>query len=296
MALTLGAAPWFTPLERVTLVAAAAGVAMYAVARRVPRGATWRLAPSLGAVVLLQAPQPDDPPRRELVVGGSFWRGAYSRVVGSRTEMQPDLCDGSPQQVTVPTMADRETGAQTVSIGLRQRLSSGSRVMFEGQVVTGRDRVRSVESGPLDAPVGDVRIRAAGAAATIEGRDAELQLGVLAGSMSQFGQRQDSHGAFTATARLGTETGFFLEGHYSNPQLYSTLGDFSHAGVGLKFGAGGGRAVFGLGHGTYVGIHVPIKGFEIDIALREADGSLPYGARTKAIRTIGVRRGFAIGK
>jgi hypothetical protein len=252
-----------------------------------------RLAPSLSVLLFFQQPQKpqsDDGPRREIVVGGSIWRGAYERVVGHGPAYL-DNCTGSMQE-GMPVWESREYGAQTLSVGVRQRLRSGTRVTVEGQLVTGRDRVTRNSTTDVTALPASVGILGGGASTTIEGASAVFQLRVLGGTLSKQGDAA-SGPAVSSMLQLGAASGFFVEGRYADPKWFSTLGELSYAGIGYTFVPRGPRLVLGAGNGYYVGLHVPIRGFEFDVAQR-GPSSLSGDLRVNGGWTVGLKYGFPI--
>lgn len=297
-ALTLAFAAWFTPLERVTLVIASAALLTYAMYVRRPRALVARLAPSLGAVLLVQQPQQglqqSDGPRTEVVAGGSFWRGAYDRVVGRAPDSYySDDCGSG----TIPGeryYAGRAFHATRVSAGLRQRTNSGDHVTVEGQMVFGRDRVTTPPSSMqyVSTPPASFGFAAAGLRATVDGPNAAYQIEALTGSMSAQGERSTGIGV-AALMRAGSERGIFFEGRLADTKWFSSLGETSYAGLGYVVTQSGARVVLGAGYGTYVGMHVPVRQFEIDVARHGTTYSNDV-LSSRPWWTVGVKRRFTI--
>jgi phosphatidylglycerol:prolipoprotein diacylglycerol transferase len=292
--LTLAFAAWFTPLERVTLMVASAGLLTYAITLRRPRALVVRLAPSLGALLLVQQPQHGDGPRTEVVAGGSIWRGTYDRIVGRAPDTYySDDCGGG----TIPGErfhAGRAFRATRVSAGVRQRINSGDHITVEGQMVIGRDNVTAQPSSMqyVQRPLESFGFAAGGARATVEGRDAAYQLEVLGGSMSAHGERTTGLGV-AALIRGGSERGFFLEGKLADTKWFTALGETSYAGIGYRLTESGSRLVLGAGYGTYAGLHVPIRQFEIDVARHGGTNSNDV-LESRGWWTVGVKKRFTI--
>ncbi len=277
---------WFTPLERIVLTGVSGALLLAAIVRALPWRRALPIAPSFGALLLLQEPA-DIMPRTELIMGGSIWRGAYDQIIG--TEHGEDLC-GAP--TVTHTEAKRKTGAQRFSLGVRRHLTNGTRLTVEGNMLTGRDVVQSMGTGPVERPPRPVNMRALGADVTLEGRNALFSAGVMNGTMSRKGIETGGT-AFVSTARLGAHRGFFLEGHYGDPRYFTTTGDFRYLGFGYTFGERGPRLLIAGGDGTVMGVHVPIlQRFDIDLSLREP--SMRGVGTREQVWTIGVRHRWPV--
>lgn len=283
---------WVTPLETVTLLLIAAGIVTYAAVSKWPLVRNHRLAPSLMSVVpfstllMMQAPASDSTIQREIVVGATVVRGGYDRIVA---RLPSDLCAGA----FTPTIADRDIGAEILTLGVRRRFRSGRRVTTEAQLVTGRDLVQGV-AGPLppEVPVEDVRTLAAGARITIEEPNTLVRIDAIAGRMSRDGAPSNLP-SVSVLLRLGADRGWFTEFQLTEAPLFSTVGDFSYGALGYAFATEGVRASLGLGHGARIGVHVPIGSLEFDFAHLNRTGGTGAVAGGSGW-SLGVRRSFPV--
>lgn len=295
VALSMGS--WLVPLEQAALFLLAGGVTasgllaaidVWAPEMRV-RLVPLTLAPRLGVMLMMQDPEPAEEPRRQLIVGTALMRGAYEQVVG-RGPLGTD-CDGGPVTGD-PTIAERESIVTTATVGMRQRLKSGNHITLEAQLLSGRDRLVALESGPTDFTPRSVSILGGGGAYTIEGPGASFRVGMLGGAVSARG-RHASGPALTSTARLGDDRRWFLEANYANAAWFGTLGDFTYLGIGFTGGRTRARGVLGVGEGALFGLHVPVRGVEVDLAFRTVDRDQD-GAGASNSFSIGMRRAFPI--
>jgi phosphatidylglycerol:prolipoprotein diacylglycerol transferase len=252
----------------------------------------WRVpfavAPRLGALLVIQAQAEVVAPRRQLVVGNSFMRGAYEQVIG-RGPGSTD-CDGQPYEGT-PTIAKRQRSLSTTAIGIRQRLDDGKHVTFEAQLLTGRDAVTSVGDGPRSFTPGSVDLLGGGGAFTVEAPKSSLRVDMLGGRLGAPGQNDDV--AINGLVRLGDDRRWFMEGKYVDRSRAAALGEFGYVGIGFTGGRDRPRAVFGIGNGTLLGVHVPVRGFELDFAMRNID-PLERGTGISSFWSLGVRKSFAL--
>ena len=139
----------------------------------------------------------------------------------------------------------------------------------EGQLVTGKDKLHLLTDGPVFGEVpSSTSILAGGAIFSLESRNQHLRVNVLGGNMSELGAGAQSFTG-SVTARHGVEGGFFLEGNLAEPRWFATTGDFSYAGLGYVVNRAGARVIVGAGSGAYLGVHVPVRGFELDITARD---------------------------
>jgi hypothetical protein len=283
------------PFERVFLVTAACATGLSAVLRISPQWFARPLVPSLSALLLLTPPD-SVPKKREIIVGGGVWSGAYSVIVGQ--DEQPfnyTDCEGNTAQGSRmgDVMATRRATTGWFSGGLRQLTSSGLRVTVEGQALAGNDKLQSLGAGELFAPVAQsTSILAGGAALTLEGKSDHLRISVLGGRLSYLGsEKQGITGS--VTARTGAESGFFFEGNLAPAQWYVNTGDFSYAGVGYVVSKKGARLVLGGGLGVYLGVHVPMDGFEFDVIGR-APADQSKADNPGPTLSIGMKKAFTI--
>lgn len=270
LAITIGLPATFTPFERLFLMTAASAIGGYAVLSRAPRWFTLPWVPSLGALFFLNTPADSVPRKREIIVGGGAWTGVYSTLVGQRvTEQVGESCGGTYTYSDVePAYAHRRSTTGWFSAGLRQRSKSGTRVTVEGQLLTGKDELQSLDPGTLDAPVASsVSILAGGATVTVEGKSEHLRVNLLGGTLSDAGKKSQGVTG-SVTARAGVADGFFLEGNLAPMQWYANTGDFWYAGVGYVLNKEGARMLLGGGGGALVSFHIPAGNFELDFSGR----------------------------
>ncbi len=280
----------FGSFERIFMMTAACGIGFFAMLHHSPQWLAQPLIPSLGALFLFNTPADSVPRKREIITGGGLWTGAYTAIVGSTPYSYND-CSGEEHRGSSQTHAGRRSTAGWLSGGLRQRTSSGKRVTVEGQLLAGSDQLQWLSDGNLFAPVADATtILAGGAALTVEGKNQHVRLNVLGGQLSEAGT--ETRGVTgSVTARTGVEGGFFVEGNLAPVQWYATTGDFSYAGVGYVVNKAGARVLLGAGSGVYLGVHVPVRGFEIDVIGRapSMQSSVHSGSGTFSI---GVKKAF----
>ena len=282
----------FVPFERVFMLTAACAIGGYAVLRHSPRWLARPLVPSLGALFLFNTPADSVPRKREILVGGGFWGGAYSAVVGENPYSYTD-CNGGEISGSDPTLAKRRSTTGWFSGGLRQRTNSGKRITVEGQLLAGSDKLQSLGGGVVDEPVANTAsILAGGAAFTVEGMNQHLRINVLGGQLSERGtEAQGITGS--VTARTGVKDGFYVEGNVAPAKWYASTGDFSYAGLGYVISDAGARALIGLGGGAYLGVHVPVGSFELDVIGR-APASTSKIKDPGATLSVGVKKAFTI--
>lgn len=284
--LTISTGAWLQPLEQLALLLLAGGVTATGVLAAIDlwipgmRAALGplTLAPRLGALFIIQAPVEQTVPRRELIIGSSLARGAYEQVVGE--SLDDTGCGG------IPTIAHRERTIVTTTLGVRQLLEGGSHLTIEAQVLAGHDKLRSLSAGPTDFTPSSATLFGGGAGITLERPTGSVRLGMLGGHLSAPGQK--SGVALTSTVRLGDDRRFFSEFNLANPNLGATLGEFSYFGLGFTGGRDRARGLVGLGAGALIGVHIPVRSFEVDVAVRSFVGE--EGGDGRNFWSIGLRR------
>lgn len=288
LVLLLGAHVWFTPLETVVIAGAATALLIHVVVNTWPPLAVRRFAPSLGAAVLLQVPQGDGAPRREIVIGGAAWKGSYSRLTGSTIRSNYDSCTGETTYDRINTYEPRSSSSRTFSLGVRQSSAAGTRVTVEGQLTTGKDAAgwTSGSKGP------SVAIRAFGGSAFVETDKADFGFGVTSGRHSRLGIA-DNGMSGTAFLRLATSKSVFVEGRLASASLYPTAGEVSYVGLGIRSSPRGARFVAGVGNATVLGVHIPLNGLELDLMMRDPN-RLPDGAKGSSSVSVGLRYALSL--
>lgn len=225
----------------------------------------WRaiplaVVPQIGAFFMMQAPTTEDPPQREVLVGGAVWRAMYDQTLGY--EYATD-CDGSPTRW--PTLASRDAESTEGMIGYRFRTSAGDRITVEARYQSGRDRIGSIDSGPTTVVPTNFTTHAVGGAVTLERPLYTARFGLMGGTLGNAGV--ESRGlAPTMLLRFGDDQRWYGEANLADRSRFGATGEFSYMGVGYTLGRDRPRAMLGLGEGGKAQLFVPMAGFEIDLS------------------------------
>lgn len=281
----------FTPLESTVLqLLAVSGVAIALYTLKRASVATHLVAPSMGAMLLLQVGTEPDTPKRELLIGGSYFGQSYERVVGRRDEVGYDYCAGTDVTNIYDTRATRRAQSGWFSLGFRGRRASGLRIEAEGRALIGRDKLVSITEGPTYAPVSNsTRLQAGGLSVALDHPNYALRTNVLSGVFHSAGDRiATTTGSIQGRVIAGN--GIFAEARVANPRLYLSTGEFSYIGAGWQFGAMGPRISAGVGQGGLLAVHVPFRLLEVDAALHAVgENTLPVGTTPGVSLQVGGR-------
>lgn len=232
------------------------------VVMRASRAIPLLVMPQLGAVLMMQAPVAADPPRREIVAGGGYWRSMYDQTIGY--EYGTD-CDGGPNRM--PTLASRDGESAEGMLGYRFRTAAGDRVTIEGRYQAGRDRVDTVAPGPMTESPVDFDSWAVGGAVMVERPTLTARVGLMSGRLGRAG-RDESGVAPTVLFRVGDDRRWFFEANVADRGKFGATGEFSYLGLGYTMGRDRPRAMLGLGEGGKAQLFVPMAGFEVDLSYR----------------------------
>lgn len=274
---------WFVPLEQLALLVLAGGLVAAGVATTSVRHLTVQVAPRLGAILILQEPTPEPTPRRELLIGGRGFTHAWEQAVGQ--EYGTD-CEGNA--TSTPTIADRTIRGAELSMGLRV-IGDSTRRTYEARFISGRDRLSTINPGPIAFQAESNQPWAFGAAVEGENRNSSARLELLGGTMNRPDAPPTTTATLIAQLRYGDAKGFFTEASFAEARYATIHREFPRLGLGYTLGRDRARGAVTFGNGMHVGLFVPVRSFDVEVVYRQIDGLVQDGGAGSST-TIGLRR------